>query len=571
MKIAFLVQGLFEKSDSIGYDCVYEYRRARLMFQAGDDDVRIFAERFNVARHPTIPIEDLDAFYRWCDKNPDGVVIYHYCGAWLKMDSFLSSRPGKSVIRWHNNTPPWFFFSKEIYLEHTVEGFENIVNIIDKPNLFFWVNSVFTRDQFVVLGGQAARSAVVFPASRYLEKAGAVNVKLRRFAADGVINMLFVGRVVPHKGHKSIISVAERVHKVTQKPVIVRFAGREDDIKANIEHYAQDIAGVETHFYGEVNEAELEELYNISDVFMCLSEHEGFGLPVFEAMRCGLPTITWSTTALRELMIDHPLGFHYYDLNMFAAAILSLRDPAVHQSVIDAQERVLETYTVEVVDGQIRDALHALHDKKGKALAAVLPNKLQCEPELAAPVMTYMARAVDVTGITTAFDRDTGYNLFSRYDIETFRLLMDRINRLRFAAFENFTNNGRHRIEAGGFTAPNSIRHANSLHYPVGHYGTDHLFFGPYVVLPSAKYVTEFDIALIEHTTPIVEVEVDIASRKRGTLAEGRFEIGRPNAAIPKLTFDNADDDDEIEFRARFCHDYTGGMIFNGVLIAQAR
>ncbi|WP_406239956.1 glycosyltransferase family 4 protein (plasmid) [Acetobacter orientalis] len=566
MKIAFLVQGLFEKSDSIGFDCVYEYKRVRTLFSEATNDFRIFAERFDLERYPGVAIEGLDAFYSWCRDNPDGIVVYHYCGAWKEMDAFLVERSTPSVIRWHNNTSPWFYFSKERYLVHTLEGFENIVRIADKPNLHFWVNSLFTQDQFLALGGQSSRSAVVYPASRFLENTVDIRVPGRRFAPDGVINMLFVGRVVQHKGHKSIISVAERVHKETGQPVIIRFAGREDDVKSEIETHARNHPSVETLFYGEVSNTELEELYRISDVFLCLSEHEGFGLPVFEAMRCGLPTIVWSTTALRELMVDHPLGFHYYDLNMFAAAVIALKDEAVYQTVLAAQERVLQSYTQEIVDAQIVDALSAFERQSSNRIHDALPSALKAEPQLAQAVVDQMKKADAAPSTAILVDRDSGYNLFSRYDIQTFRKFFDRVERLRFAPFENFKNGGQYRIEAREFHHHEGKLEGETLRFAFGHYHSGHLIFGPYRNLPTGQYIVTFDFSVISRD--LHSVTVDVASRDLGLVDQKKVPLGKLSS-MPSLNFHCKDENDQFEFRVKFDRDFDGEVLFHGVFLSQ--
>lgn len=567
MKIAFLVQGLFEKSDSIGFDCVYEYERVRALFPQFANQIHIFAERFEAERYPDVPIEDLDAFYAWCRANPDGTVIYHYCGAWEKMDTFLVNRPATSVVRWHNNTSPWFYFSKKRYLAHTIVGFENIIRIATKPNLFFWVNSVFTRDQFVALGGQASRSAVVFPASRYLGKTADVQSPERRFAPDGTINMLFVGRVVPHKGHKSIVSLADRVRLITGKPVIVHFAGREDDVKAEIEVHATRYPDIEVNFYGEVSNAELDKLYQISDVFLCLSEHEGFGLPVFEAMRCGLPTIVWSTTALRELMVDHPLGFQHYDLNMFAAAIFALQDEEVYRCVLAAQQRVLESYTAQILDGQLLDALAAVKGDTDTRLHTVLPPALQSQPEIAYAVLEQMQKAQSVPKKFPLVDRDSGYNLFSRYDIQTFRKFFDRSERLRFAAFENFKNNGQYRIEAREFHHREGKFVEDVLYFKPGHYSAGHLIFGPYKDLPIGNFTVMFDVSVT--SSDLKSVVFDVSSQKHGDLNHVRTPLAKLSKGMPTLRFRCDDENDIFEFRVKFESDFEGEVTFREVILSQ--
>ncbi|WP_339076786.1 glycosyltransferase family 4 protein [Acetobacter sp. AC2005] len=568
MKIAFLVQGLFSKSDSIGYDCVYEYKRFRTMFPDNAANIYLFAERSDPDRYPDISICNMEAFYKWCEEYPEGIIIYHYCGAWKEVDDFLVRRPTRSVVRWHNNTSPWFYLSEEGNLSHTVEGLENIVRIVDKPNLFFWMNSSFTREQFLALGGQATRAAVVFPASRYLEKPASIKLPNRQFAPDDIINMLFVGRVVRHKGHQSIMSVAERVHKVTGKGVIVRFAGREDKIRYELEKYAKTLEGIEVHFYGEVSEEELEELYRISDVFLCLSEHEGFGLPVFEAMRCGLPVIAWSTTALRELMADHPLGFHFYDLNMFAAAVQSLNNRDVYDAVIAAQDKVLQIYTANVVDNQLQKALNAfLMPASHDSFVESFPNTLTKYPVLANAVATKMETMTAQPNEASSKIHDSGYNLFSRYDIKTFSMLSERANRLKFAAFENYSNNGEYKIEPEEFHHHRGQMENGVLYFPLGKYNAGHIIFGPYIALAANKYVIKFDFRICVSGPVVPDLKLDVQSRKNGQLALEEVKIENDQRMSVKMIFDNPDSDDILEFRFDFTNDFEGEFTFYGATL----
>lgn len=570
MKISFVVQGLFEKSDSIGYDCIYQYLCAKKKFSNIIDDVRIYAEKFDLNRHPDIPIEGLDKFYQWCDNNPDGIVIYHYCGAWKEMDDFLLNRPTKSIVRWHNNTSPWFYFSKETYLEHTMEGFNNIIKIAKAPNLFFWVNSPFTQNQFIALGGQPSRSSVVFPASRYIGKTIEKEIKDKEFAPDGVINILFVGRVVQHKGHKSIIAVAERVHKVTGMPVIVRFAGREDDVKEDIAEYASHITDIETIFYGEVSEEELAHLYKISDVFICLSEHEGFGLPVFEAMRCNLPTIVWSTTALRELMADHPLGFYFYDLNMFAAAVIALQNKEVYQTILKVQEKILKLYSPEVISSQIQEGLTRFQKTTYDQILSSFPAYLLKDSYLAKAMASKMEVALSIPKLSIKTSpHDGGYNLFSRYDVEAFKIFLDLDKRLRFAPFENYENQGKYRIAPDEFHHHKGKKDKNILLFPRQHYENGHLIFGPYIRLLPGKYKVEFDILVFSQN--IDKIIVDTTSSQRGLLMKKKFLIQNIKNELPYIIFDVHNSQEMFEFRVDFPKSFDGEVSFKGAILSQTK
>lgn len=585
MKISFLVQGLFEISDSIGFDCVYQYRLLRDM--PGGQTVRLFAERFDQARHPDVPIEDLPQFHAWCDENPDGIIIYHYCGAWPEIDGFLRRRPTRTVIRWHNNTAPWFYLSQSTHLSHTLAGFENIVALAQAPHLRFWVNSDFTRDQFAALGGDPGRCTTVFPASRYLVAAASPErtPQHRVFPQDGPINLVFVSRVVAHKGHRSIVAIARRVETLTGRPVIVRFAGREDEVKKDIAAFAAKLQ-VNVRFLGEISEAELSALYNQSDALLCLSEHEGFGLPVFEAMRCDLPVIAWRNTALDALLAEHPLAFQHYDLNLFAAAVASLADPLVHSQVLDAQHRIREHYSPRVVRDQIIQGLHRLTENDRETTMAKLralsedPNR-GLTPDLEKMLGNWLLRAGEtarssqppaIDALETAVLHDSGSNLVSFHDLKMFRDLAEGRKALSTAAFGAHPTQGQLHFEAKLFTGRDSRLVNGRLECASGPYSSGHRIFGPYLTLPKGYFEVAFDLIITPAGTPFTsDVVIDVFCMPGGVVARRRLRASAIGPSTPfTLRFDLPAGDPTTEFRIAFSRPFSAALSFGGVTIRRA-
>jgi len=75
--------------------------------------------------------------------------------------------------------------------------------------------------------------------------------------------------------------------------------------KINIEDIVKKMGmDKSVNFIGYINDEELLKLYNISSIFVSLSEYEGFGLPVLEAMACGLPCFLFNGHSYKELFSD---------------------------------------------------------------------------------------------------------------------------------------------------------------------------------------------------------------------------------------------------------------------------
>lgn len=361
MKIAFLVQNLSHVSDSVGYDCIFQYKIMRDIYPERGA-VRLFSVVFNTDLHPGIDIEPFSDFWRYIEENPEACVIYHFCDGWDKVDTYLRDNVKNAIVRWHNNTPPWFYVDSNVdFAAGCTRGFEIIADFTRSPTARYMVNSEFTRRQLHALDGLDSHIDTVFPASSFLLKdRSADSVPMQTHASDRPIELLFVGRVVPHKGHRHILSVAAAVQRFSGRRVKAVFAGA---LEARLENYWSDLRaiairlGVEAEFPGLVSDETLKQLYQSCDAFICMSEHEGFGMPVFEAMRSRVPVVAWSSSAMVDLLAGHPFADSAFQIHRFAACVLAALEPGIRQRVVDYQDYVLAQYTYDSVRTQLIDAI----------------------------------------------------------------------------------------------------------------------------------------------------------------------------------------------------------------------
>lgn len=573
MKIAFLALGIYEKSDSVGYDCVYEYRLLRERMP-DLEEIRIFAEHYDEALYPDIGAAGVDAFLDWCRNNEDGIVVFHYCDSRSRFDEFLRERRAPVVIRWHNNTPPWFTFgSQNQNAMHALTGYENLIDYIRAPNTHFWVNSDFTRDQLLALGGRPDRCSTVFPASRYLEVSGIANTVTRKttFAERG-IDLLFVGRVVAHKGHRNAVYLADHLGALIGRPVTLHFVGKGyDDPNAFTKELRGIIAASSTRvvMHGQVSEEKLADLYADADVFVCLSEHEGFGLPVFEAMRCRVPVVAWATTAFEELLDIHPLAFRHFDLDVFASAIASLQSPEVRQQVLEVQYCLLQRYKAPLVENQIVAALGEVvcswsqrpagdlarppifrHPRIGAALSDLVETANRLFPQKFDDTLVYDSHS----NITSLYDLGL-VNTYITLQKDLFRAALDNTARpvVRFSADEFSGRNG----VADG---PDAYIYPNC-----------HVIYGPYVEVPRGSYIAEFDLIITVSQTNPVSFTFDINSYGGECLAKKTIILksGRHVVTAP-MFFDLSRGQGMVEFRVEPHTSFRGVIDFSGVDVSKA-
>ncbi len=523
-KIYIVVQGLFEIGDSIGFDAIYQFKLIREHF-AGQAEVRIFCEKFDQSLYPDVAIEPIETL--WAEMaDPAAIVIYHFCDGWPELERYLIEKRENIIVRWHNNTPPWFVTRQAMhFLERTLRGYASVLQLADNTNCRFWCNSAFTARQLEVLGIHKSRTDVVYPASRYLDRQFG-SWESQRGVETGGASILFVGRIVPHKGHNHVILAAAYLKRRLGIPVEVTFPGRVD---ASISKYQQelielaDALSIDIRLPGEVDSAALEEFYKMANVFVCLSEHEGFGLPIFEAMRTGLPTVAWAGTGMTELLRGHPLTYEKLLPQRFAAAIATLRDPEIRDYVIRwQQQNVCPRYTREVLQTQIASALEPR--SSATRVGPVPGPRPYCDARLEQIVADRIGEFSKKIGeepiyVGRRVAREIPDNFVTLHDISSYEALCAVQN-----AISQVSVSGARLSEAPvGVFLPAALFSSICGRFSEDYYScplnwdSSHLIFGPYTRLDEGTYRIEhqFDLIDLPKDARAGELIVDVVSGQR--------------------------------------------------------
>jgi glycosyltransferase involved in cell wall biosynthesis len=142
--------------------------------------------------------------------------------------------------------------------------------------------------------------------------------------------LLFVGRLAPNKRVPVLIEALGRLRD--RKPLIhLAIAGDRSDVyeveARRCRHLTQELGlAHRVHFLGQVREEELLDAYRSADVFVMPSRHEGFCIPVIEAMACGLPVVAARAGALPETVGDAGLTFTADDPEDLACQVQRVLD-----------------------------------------------------------------------------------------------------------------------------------------------------------------------------------------------------------------------------------------------------
>jgi len=199
--------------------------------------------------------------------------------------------------------------------------------------------------------------------ARYLD---APNPVLRRMLDDGRRNLLFVGRVAPNKRHDDLIRVLAYWRSYIGPDVRLLLPGKLpgrgryfDSLQAL--SYEQGFGPDQVVFLGHVEHDELLACYRAADVFVSMSEHEGFGVPLVESMLMDLPVLAYRCTAIGDTLGGAGLQFTEKRLGEVAELAHALAtDAALRRVVLAGQRRRLAAFAPAAVEGALRAYLEAL-------------------------------------------------------------------------------------------------------------------------------------------------------------------------------------------------------------------
>lgn len=340
MKIHQLLASL-EYGDAVASQALAIQRQLRAWGHESD----IFAPN----RHPlaTEPIRPLDEM----STADDAVTIYHHAFWSEQIHERLGSLGGRIAMVYHNVTPEHFFapYSDDLRASavRARDALEPLRSIVDVPLTV----SEFNRDELYEAG---FREAELLPLpldlTAFAEAKPATEV-LARYD-DGWANFLFVGRLAPNKRQEDVIRVFAWYHRyvdAASRLLLVGAAPELDGYREDLVEVARSL-GVEDHvlFAGKVSFEELVAYYRVADLFLCMSEHEGFCAPLVEAMFHELPVIARAEGAIPETLGDAGVLVHGRHVPKIAeTARLLLSDRHLRSDVVSRQRTRLSEFTPE--------------------------------------------------------------------------------------------------------------------------------------------------------------------------------------------------------------------------------
>lgn len=262
---------------------------------------------------------------------PHDLLIYHFSMGWGHGVELLRQARGFRVVRYHNITPPEFFapFSED-FAKACRAGRAEIASLAALGCELYLGASAYNNADFIAAGVPARNCAVLPPFHRVdaLREASADPALLARLQ-DGVRNVLMIGRIAPNKGHPQLVDAFAAWLDAYGEPARLLLVGKTDPrLEAYTDSIRERIAahGIEDRvaWFESLGEAELKAAFVASHAFMTLSQHEGFCVPLVEAMALGTPVVAHAACAIPETLGEAGLAWPETDPWIHAASLARL-------------------------------------------------------------------------------------------------------------------------------------------------------------------------------------------------------------------------------------------------------
>ncbi|MGI8800967.1 MAG: glycosyltransferase family 4 protein [Solirubrobacteraceae bacterium] len=288
------------------------------------------------------------------DPASDDVLLLHYSAYAPKLGAMLDL-PNPKMLMYHNVTPArWFWDLEPTIAVHCSLGRRQLPTFVAGVDLAAAV-SHFNAAELVAAG--ATRTAVV-PILFAPPEANAAAT-----GDPGPPTILFVGRLTPHKRQDELIGAFAlyRRHRRPDARLVLVGEPLTPRYGQSLVELADRLVPGGVTFRQGISQAELWRCYAEADVFVCLSEHEGFCVPLLEAFHFGVPVVARPSGGVAEVAGDAALLTDDPDLALAAELIhLAIEDAELREELRARGRRRLEDYAPEATAKKLREAVESV-------------------------------------------------------------------------------------------------------------------------------------------------------------------------------------------------------------------
>ena len=287
-------------------------------------------------------------------KRDDIVIFNHSTGTDLCYK--LPELGGRKMMIYHNITPPQFFEMYSLRSKELTEyGYRGTEFLKDKIEYVMPV-SEYNASDLRAMGYNCPMYVrpILIPFEDY-EKEPDRDI-VEKYSGDGYTNIVFVGRIAPNKKHEDVIKTFAYYKKHINPKSRLILVGSDSGMErysGYLKGYTEALMVEDVVFTGHISFKAILAYYRVADMFLCMSEHEGFCVPLVESMFFNVPIIAYDSSAIASTLGGSGILVKEKD-PVFVSMIIDrlVKDKALREYVVSKQTERLKDFSYEMVKTQ---------------------------------------------------------------------------------------------------------------------------------------------------------------------------------------------------------------------------
>jgi len=321
----------------------------------------IYAENFDKE------LEDRVFHISKFNKNKKNQVLFIHYSIYYDFEPFLNQIKARKFMIYHNITPAHFFPKDSFLYQMCKRGREYLPEIKNFVEASI-CDSQLNAQELLELGFDDVR---VIPILADLDKIKQHpwNYKLFDEKVEE-FNIIFVGRIAKNKAQDDLIKVINYYRRINPLVKLYLIGGTTDETYRN---YLKELIKenqLENNVFltGKISNEDLYAYYKAADIFLCLSEHEGFGIPLIESFLFNLPVIAYNSSNIKYTLNGGGVLVYHKDYKKIAAMIELIRtNKALKREILKTEKEALKIYSKNSI---VKNIISFLEEKEIK-----VPNK----------------------------------------------------------------------------------------------------------------------------------------------------------------------------------------------------
>ncbi len=292
--------------------------------------------------------------------NEEWGIYHHSIGS--DVPDFLVRQELRLILVYHNITPPEFFEGSDPLRAYLARlGMSQLETLRPRTALALAVSGYNEAELRQAGFENTAVQPICLRTERYDMPP---NAQVVEGLAEPGPRLLFIGRMAPNKRQEDLVKLLYCLRRIRPEAHLYLIGDRwEVGYDSWIEQLADEL-GVRSGvtLVGKVSQEDMVTYLRSADVYVSMSEHEGFGVPLIESMYLGLPVVAYGAAAVPETMADSGVLFYRKDYEHLAELLdLLLDDDALRGRIIDRQRARVQAF----LESQIHRQFIAQLEKVG--------------------------------------------------------------------------------------------------------------------------------------------------------------------------------------------------------------